>query len=233
MIRWLSQLWVSTAVDRNDRPSKLWRWTFGRFTSHRKFASQLHQIDSELKHQAAYQRRAVARQPLPVGRYAPRLDRDKAKPDKGEAGSFSVGGGSLLRPTLTMGSFAVVVAVIWLAWPSSPAKRTPQELGAMTAHASVQTWEPLTRQAKMIGRTLHGRTSQIGQLPKKLLTIDEVVNDLGEAIQSPIRDEVRRFANDLRQPWTYLANQLPRPRLSPTPNPAHHTTDTSTHLTVS
>lgn len=217
MIRWLSQLWVSAAADRGGPPPRLWRWTFGRFASHQGLASRMHQLDHDLKRQAASQRRAVAREHLPIGRYTPGSARANAGPDVRRAGLFT-GGMGWLRPALTAGSLAVVVAVAWLAWPSAPTQ-SPQELRTITADSFARVWGPLTRQAQMTGRALRAQTTQVTQLPQRLPAIDQVVSDLGEAIQSPIREEVRRFADDLRQPWIYLAGQLPRLPRSQTPTP--------------
>ena len=84
MIRWLSQLWVSKAVDRGEALPLLWRWTFGRLASHRRLASDMRQLDGQLKRQAASQRRVITREHLPVGRYAPR---PVAGSDRSAAGS--------------------------------------------------------------------------------------------------------------------------------------------------
>ncbi len=208
MIRWLSQLWVSTAADRGGPPPRLWRWTLGRFASHRRFASQLRQLDGQLKRQATSQQRVIERGHLPVGRYPPRSARDNAGPDVRRAGLFT-GGMGWFRPALMVGPLAVVVAVIWLAWPSAPTQ-SPQELRVIAADSFARAWGPLTRQAQMTGRALRAQATQVTQLPQRLPAIDQVVSDLGEAIQSPIREEVRRFATDLSRPWTYLAGQLPR-----------------------
>ncbi len=208
MIRWLSQLWVSTSVDRGGRPSVLWRWTFGRFASHRGLASQLCQLDGQLRRQAASQQRAIARERLPVGRYNARSAGDNSAATARNVGVFTEGIG-WLRPTLAAGSLAVVVAVSWLAWPSDP-MQTPQELRLATADSFSRVWEPLSRQAQTTGQALRDQTTQVTELPQRLPKIDRVFNDLGEAIESPIRQEVQRFTDDLRAPWVYLAGQLPR-----------------------
>ncbi len=208
MIRWLSQLWVSTSIDRGERPSRLWLWSFGRFASHRRFVSQLSQLDGQLKRQAASQQRAIAREGLPIGRYSPRsaMDHDGAG-DTG-AGLFA-GGVGWLRPALATGTLAVMVTAAWLAWPGDPTQ-TPQELRAATAESFARVWGPLNRQAEVTGRALREQTRQVTLLPQKLPAVDRVINDLGVAIESPIRDEVQRFKNDLREPFIYLAGQLPR-----------------------
>ncbi len=209
MIRWLSQLWVSASVDRGGPPSRLWRWTFGRLASHRRLASQMRQLDGQLKRQAISQQRAISHERLPVGRYTPRPSGADDGAGATGAGLFA-GSRGWLRPALTAGSLAVVFAVAWVAWPGEPTE-TPQGLRSITTESFAQVWGPFARQAEMTGRALRDQTTQVTQLPQRLPAIDQVVNDLGEAIQSPIRDEAQRFADDLRGPWIYLAGQLPRP----------------------
>jgi len=146
MIRWLSQLWVSTSADRGGPLPRLWRWTFGRFASHQKWASRLDRLDGALKRQAASQRRLMSREPLPVGRYTPRSDGVHAGAGLRWSGLFN-GGVGWLRPGLAAGSLAVVVAVAWVAWPSGPTQ-TPQELRAATVESFARVWDPLTRRAE-------------------------------------------------------------------------------------
>jgi hypothetical protein len=208
MIRWLSQLWVSSAADRGGPPSKIWRWTFGRFASQRAFALQMRQLDGQLKRQAASQQRALAREHLPVGRYAPRSGRGHDGPGVKRSGLFSGDGPGWLRPALTAGTLAAVLATAWFAWPTA-ATRSPQELREITAQSFDRLWGPLARQAETTGQALRSQVVQVTALPQRLSAIDGVVSGLGESIQSPIREEVRRFADDMTRPWTYLADQLP------------------------
>jgi len=188
----------------------LWRWTFGRFASHRRLASDLRQLDGQLKRQAASQRRAIAREPLPVGRYAPV---SRSGTDASGAGSDGPIAHKLnwLRPALIGGSLAagLVALMVWAVWPSHPVP-TPGQVQTFTAESFVRVWDPLARQAERTGQALRTQTTQVVRLQQRLPAIDRVVNDLGEAIQTPFRDEVQRMAQDLRKPWTYLAGQLPR-----------------------
>lgn len=208
MMRGLSQYLVSRAIDRGGKPSALWRHTFGRLASHQQFASQMNQLDAQLKRQATSQRRAIAREQLPVGRYAKQtVPADATATDTALPPALS-----WLRPTLTYGSFAAVLglAVVGLViWANTP-KHSPEELRAMAAQSFDRVWQPLSRQAESTGRALRDQTAHVTNLPHRLPEMDRVVNDLGVAIQSPIQEEVRRFTDDLTRPWSYLADQLPK-----------------------
>jgi hypothetical protein len=208
MIRWLSQLWISTATDRDGKPPRLWRLTFGRFASHRGLASRMDKLDDQLKRQAASQHRLMSREHMQIGLYSPRMTRTRVVPDVRSDGPFS-GASGWLRPTLAAGSLAMVVAAVWITWPTAPSV-SPREISTITANSFAKAWDPFARQVEMTGRALRTQTTQVTQLPQRLPPINQVVNDLGEAIQTPIRDEIQRFAEDLRQPWIYLAGQLPR-----------------------
>ncbi len=208
MIRWLSQYLVSRSIDDGGKPSALWRHTCGRLSSHKRFASQMNQLDAQLKRQAASQRRAIAREQLPVGRYANQTVSQASV--HGDA--LTSRGMGWLRPTLTFGSLAAVIglgvigAVIWMNTPA----HSPQELRAMATESFDRVWQPLSRQAETTGRALREQTVHVTSLSDRLPKMDKVVNELGVAIQSPIQEEVKRFAEDLKRPWTYLAGQLPR-----------------------
>ncbi len=214
MIRKLSQFWVSRSVDQGVGPSRLWRWTFGRLASHRRFASQMNQLDAQLKRQATSQRRAIQREPFPIGRYT----KSTARADGAAGGGRLVGGGLItggsgwLRPVLMTGSLAAVLglAVVgFVVWSNTPTQ-TPEEMRVMATRSFDRVWQPLSKQAQMTGRALREQTTHVTGLSAKLPTMDRVVNELGEAIQSPIREEVRRFADDMARPWVYLAGQMPR-----------------------
>ena len=200
-MRWLSQLWVSTAADRGRPPSALWRWTFGRLKSHRELASRMRELDARLSRQAASQQRAIARQPEPVGRYQPRAEANNAVPPWWSA---------LLRPAMTVGVCAVMAVLVWTLWPDLP-KHDPTELPMAFVDSFERLREPLTEQAQLAEQMLREQTGHVRRLPQKLPPIDRVVNDLGEAIQTPIREEVHRFTRDMTEPWVYFASQLPLP----------------------
>ncbi len=211
MIRWLSQRWVSGAIDRGHKPPWLWRWTFGRIASHRGFAGDMHGLDVQLRRQAASQQRAIAREVMPVGRYP-------ARPSPSQSGRRQTHTGRgvwIARPALAAGLCAVIAVAAWLARPKPPTY-SPQEV----REAFARVWEPLTQQARTTGQALRDRAEQVSLLPEKLPAIDEVVNHLGNAIESPIREEVRRFTQDVTRPWTYLAGQLPLPSSERTDEPA-------------
>jgi hypothetical protein len=214
MIRKLSQFWVSRSVDRGVGPGLFWRWTFGRLGSHRRFASQMNQLDAQLKRQAGSQRRAIEREPFPIGRYT------RARADGAAEGGHLVGGGILaggsgwLRPALMTGSLGavLVLAVVgFVVWSNTPTQ-TPEELRAMATQSFDRVWEPLSRQAKTTGQALREQTVRVAGLSQKLPVMERVVDELDEAIRSPIREEVRRFAEDVARPWVYLAGQMPRLR---------------------
>jgi len=207
MMRWLSHYWVSRSIDRDSKPSGLWRHTFGRLTSHKHFASQFSQLDAQLKRQAASQRRAIAREQLPVGRYA-----NQTVPVQQAHDNTPPHRAGWLRPALTMGSLAAVIGlgVVGAAiWFNTPTLSAP-ELRAKATESFDRVWQPLSRQAETTGRALREQTVHVTSLRQRLPEMDKVVIDLGDAIQSPIREEVRRFTNDLKRPWTYLAGQLPK-----------------------
>lgn len=201
MMRWLSQLWVSAAADRGRPPSALWRWTFGRSGSHRKFAARMRELDGQLSRQAASQQRVIAQQPQPVGRYQPR--------SRGSSVARPWWSG-LLRPAMTVGACAILAALVWTLWPNIP-RHDPEDLTKAFVDSFERLREPLAEQAQLAGQSLREQTDLVRRLPQKLPPIDRVVNDLGLAIQTPIREEVRRFTHDLTEPWVYLAGQLPLP----------------------
>lgn len=210
MIRWLSQLWVSSAVDRNGTPPRLWRWTFGRLASHRAFASQLRQLDGQLKRQATSQQRAIARESWPIGDYPAKPAVNGDATDNRPTEHFTGWGLGLWRPALAAGLFAVLMAGAWLAWPTSP-MQSPEELYLATKQSAARIWTPLSEQAQATGLALRNQTTHVTGLADRLPAIDRVVNNLGTAIETPLREEVRRFAWDMTRPWAHLANQLPRP----------------------
>lgn len=209
MMRRLSQLWVSSSADRGKAPPTLWRWTFGRFKSHRDFASSLRDLDTQLSRQAASQQRALAQQQEPVGRYRPR----------NEAGPVTAPWWSgLLRPAAAAGVCVLLVCLAWALWPNIP-KHEPDALPRAFADSFERLKEPLEDQAQFAGQMLRDQTDHVRRLPQHLPPIDRVVNGLGEAIQSPIREEVRRFTRDMTEPWVYFANQLPLPARRDTQEP--------------
>jgi len=208
MMRGWSQYLLSRSIDRGGKPSLLWRNTLGRFSSHQRFAAQMNQLDAQLKRQASSQRRAIAREQWPVGRYANQMIIADTAHEAGQ--TFRVAG--WLRPTLTYGSLAAVlgIAVVGIViWANTPT-HSPQELRAMATASFGRVWQPLSKQAETTGRALREQTVHITSLPDRLPKMERVVNDLGVAIQSPIEQEVKRFTNDLKRPWTYLASQLPK-----------------------
>lgn len=210
MIRWLSQRWVSGAIDRGQKPPRLWRWTFGRSASHRGFAVDMHDLDVQLRRQAASQQRAIARDVLPVGRYPARPSATQS--NRPQAATSRVVW--IARPALAAGLCAVIAAVAWLVWPQQPTY-SPQEVQV----AFSRVWEPLAKEAKNTSQVLRDRAERVSLLPEKLPAIDQMVNNLGHAIESPLREEVRRFTRDVTRPWTYLAEQLPLPRGERTDEP--------------
>ncbi len=222
MIRWLSQLWVSRTVDRGGKPPRLWRWTFGRFASYRRLALELRQLDGQLKRQAASQQRAIEREHLPVGRYSPRSALGRGGLGAGSGGGFA-DGLNRLRTAWTAGSLAAVVLVALVAWVAWPNQTTltpiPDQVQTYTAESFAKVWDPLARQAELTGQALRTQTTQVVRLQERLPEIDRVVSDLGQAIETPIRDEVQRLTHDLRRPWIYLASQLPRLPHNETPVP--------------
>lgn len=211
MIRWLSQRWVSGAVDRGHKPPRLWRWTFGRFAWHRGFADDLHELDVLLRRQAASQQRVISRGVMPVGHYPVR---PSSKPSNQPQPATSRGVW-IARPALAAGLCVVIAGAVWLARPQTTTY-SPQQV----QEAFARVWEPLNKQAQTTGQALRDRAELVSLLPERLPAIDEVVNNLGNAIESPIREEVRRFTRDLTRPWTYLAEQLPLPRTERTDEPA-------------
>ena len=210
MIRWLSQPWVSSAIDRNGTPPRLWRWTFGRLASHRDFASQLRQLDGQLKRQATSQQRALARESWPIGDYPARSASPVNTSGDRAAGRFAGWTLSLQRPVLTAGLYTLLAAGVWLMWPTSPLQ-SPEQVWAATTRSFVQVWDPLSQQAQVTGQALRDQTTHVTTLPDRLPKMDQVVNDLGTAFESPIREEMRRFTRDMARPWTYLAEQMPMP----------------------
>jgi hypothetical protein len=211
MIRWLSQRWVSGAIDRGQKPPRLWRYTFGRIASHRGFAKDMHDLDAQLRRQAVSQQRAIARDVSPVGHYPARPSANQNHRPQPATGW----GVWIARPALAAGLCAVIAGTVWLAWPKQPT-HSPQDVQAAFARA----WEPLAKEAQSTSRAFRDRAALVTTLPEKLPAIDEVVNNLGNAIESPIREEVRRFTQDVTRPWTYLAQQLPLPQPDRTDEPA-------------
>jgi hypothetical protein len=207
MMRWLSQLWVCQRVDAGSGPSALWRLTFGRLGSHRAFNQDMRELDDRLKRQAASQNRAIAREVLPVGRYEPR----QTASSPGVAGPVAGGWGWALggRLAMTVGAFAAVGAGVWLVMPGEPAP-SPMQQVSISAEPFARAVAPLTQRIETTGRAMREQTERITQLPGRLPTVDRVMADLGESIQTPIRQEARRLADDLRRPWVYLADQMPR-----------------------
>jgi hypothetical protein len=212
MIRWLSQRWVSSAIDRGKAPPRLWRWTFGRLAAHREFASELRQLDGQLKRQAASQRRAIAREHWPIGDYPARSTASRHATVDRQAGRFTGWNLGLPRPAWVAGLCAVLAAGVWIAWPTSPTQ-SPQQLREATTRSFAQLWNPLSEQAQATGQALRNQTTHVTGLPDRLPAIDRMVHDLGTTIESPIREEMRRFTRDMTRPWTYLAQQMPRPVL--------------------
>lgn len=208
MIRRLSQRWVSAAADRGKPPSALWRMTFGRLKSHRQFATQLATLDARLRREAASRQRAISRQAAPVGQYP---ERTAAQPHALSDRR------PWLRPALALGAASLVLATAWSLWPNAP-RQDPGQLRIAFENSYQRLKDPLAEQVQLAGRSLRRQTDHVRQLPAKLPPIDRVVNDLGQAIQTPIRDEIRRLARDMTQPWVYLASQLPRPATDP-PDP--------------
>ncbi len=212
MIRWLSQLWVSSAVDRGGTPSRLWRWTFGRKASHRAFATQLRQLDGQLKRQATSQQRAIAREQWQIGDYPARSAVAGGASDAPRAGHLFMWSSGLRRSALAAGLCAVLAVVVWVAWPSSPVQN-PDEQWETAKRSFALIWDPLSEQAQTTSQALQNQASHVTGLPDRLPAIDQVVNDLGTAIETPLREEMRRFTRDMTRPWTYLAEQMPRPVL--------------------
>ena len=202
MMRWLSQIWVCRRVDLGGKPSVLWRWTFGRLGSHRAFDQGLRELDGKLRRQAASQNRAIAREPLPVGRYGPR--QTALSP-----GVANPGRGIWLRPAMVVGAIAVVLVGVWVGMPGEPAPSSV-ELASFLADPFARAVAPLTQQIETTGRAMREQAEWITQLPGRLPTIDRAVADLGESIQTPMREEARRLADDIRRPWVYLVGQMPR-----------------------
>lgn len=219
MIRWLSQLWVSSAIDRGGSPPKLWCWTFGRLASHRAFASQLRQLDAQLKRQATSQQRAIARERWPIGDYPAQQTGTEAVSDDRSSERVTGWTFGLPRPAMVAGLCTVLAVMAWLAWPT-PSIQSPDELRDATARSFAKVWNPLSSQAQATSNALREQTTHITQLPERLPKIDQVVLDLSATIETPIREEMRRFAHDMTRPWSHLANQLPRPAFRESSEPS-------------
>lgn len=219
MIRWLSHWWVSGATDRGQKPPRLWRWTFGQIASHRELADEMRELDGQLRRQAASQQRAIAREAMPVGRYPARRELGRGELDSKQTQRSPRWGIGLARPAWAAGLCALIAAGVWLAWPQAPTQ-SPQQLREASAKSFARVWDPLSQQAQTAGQAFRDRAAQVALLPEKLPAIDDVVSNLGEAIESPIREEVRRFTRDVTLPWAYLAEQLPRPFRERTDEPA-------------
>jgi len=106
--------------------------------------------------------------------------------------------------------------VFWLTKPNDPTPQV-QQLQAATAQSIGPLLDTLAQQVRATGRRLSEQSQQVTQAPSRLPEVDRVVNDLGLAIEAPLRQEMRRFADEVTRPWTYLAGQLPRPVLRPAP----------------
>ncbi len=216
MIRWLSQLWVSSAIDRNDAPPKLWTWTFGRLASHRKFASQLQQLDGQLKRQAVSQQRSLAQEHLPIGDYTA----NKTITDPAPISASNEWLHRLLKPAVSLACCAIFATTIWTLWPKQPSPDTDLLTKAFEDQFE-QLWTPISEQAQTTGQALRQQTTYMTDLPQRLPKIDQVVQDLSMNIETPIREEMNRFAQDMTQPWIYITNQLPRPTPRQTPPPSN------------
>lgn len=215
MIRWLSQQWVSGAIDCGQKPPKLWQWTFGRIASHRSFAADFCDLDVQLRRQAASQQRAIARDVMPVGHYPAR----PSTPQRDQTHTAINWHAWITRPALATGLCAAIALTVWLAWPQAPTQ-SPQQIWDATARSFAKVRDPLAHQAQATGQAFRDRAAHVTTLPEKLPAFDVMVNNLGHAIESPIREEVRRFTHDVTRPWTYLAEQLPLPRGEQTDEPA-------------
>jgi hypothetical protein len=119
-------------------------------------------------------------------------------------------GGTLRgRLAVAVGAFAAIAAGAWLVMPGEPAP-SPMQQVSISAEPFARAVAPLTQRIETTGRAMREQTERITQLPGRLPTVDRVMADLGESIQTPIRQEARRLADDLRRPWVYLADQMPR-----------------------
>jgi hypothetical protein len=213
MIRWLSELWVSSAADRGVAPPRLWRWTLGRLPSQRRFEADLRELDGQLTRQAESQRLAVEQKPYPIGDYPAR--RSEAAGPPGPATGLV----NRYRPALAVAFGCAVLGVsAWIAWPTAPAYR-PETYDA-TRVSFAKLWEPISEHAQTTGDALREQTVHVTSLPDRFASFDEVVNGLGASIETPIREEMRRLARDMSKPWVYFANQLPRPARETTPDQA-------------
>ncbi len=217
MIRWLSEYWANRGVERTGEPTRLWRVTFGRLASHRRFATRLQQLDAQLIDQAQSQQSATAAEPWPIGSYSARPHTSGRHTRAASADRQSRHHLAWRYSALaTVGLCAIVSAVIWFARPSDPTEQADQ-LRMATVQSIGPVMDSLAKQVRDTGRALRQQTDHVAKVPNQLPAIDRVVNDLALAIETPIRQEMQRITDDVTRPWTYLASQLPRPVLREKP----------------
>ncbi len=169
----------------------------------------LRALDIELRRQAIAQREVLDQTQWPVGRYpAKRMARHRSPAMNTDR----------LRVWFRWAPMTCTVILagfgVWLAVSATRGPKALHESREVFQRSLTQLWEPIESQVRTTGQALRSQTQQLTRLPDKAPAVDQVFGRIGESIQSPIREEIRRFSRDLTRPWFYLAEQLPLPSSS-------------------
>ncbi|GAB4108337.1 MAG: hypothetical protein Kow00105_15060 [Phycisphaeraceae bacterium] len=178
-------------------------------SDHVKQSDELRELDLELRRQAIAQREMLDQTELPVGHYPAKRMTSHRPPAMNT---------DRLRVWFRWAPVACTVILagfgMWLAVSATRGPVALHETREVFQRSLTQLWEPIESQVRTTGQALRSQTQQLSRLPGKAPAVDQVFGRIGESIQSPIQEEIRRFSRDLTRPWFYLAEQLPLPSSS-------------------